>query len=231
MSAVFLLSTADLAAVCVFLAVALGMRFLIEHAPASHPSTTQLMARYRRAWMHEIPKREHRIVDATLISSLRNGAAFFASGSMLAIGGLFAALGQAERIKSVATDLAEGIDDRTVIWEVKLLFLLVIVVGAFLRFVWAHRLFGYCAVLIGAIPTEGTEAETRLAAARAAALNVSAARSFNRGLRGTYFSLAALSWFIGPVALGVASVLTAAILYRREFMSESRAALMASPED
>jgi uncharacterized membrane protein len=222
-----ILSAADLAAIGVFFASTLLMRWLIEHAPESRPSTSQLMAAYRRAWMAEVPKRENRIVDATLVASLRNGAAFFASGTMIAIGGIFAALGQAETIMAVASDLTGGIENRAEVWEMKLIFILFLVVNAFLAFVWSHRLFGYCAVLIGAIPEAGEVEETRVAVERAASLNITAARSFNRGLRGTYYAIAALALFFGPVALGVAALVTSAIIYRREFLSESRRALMA----
>ncbi len=32
-------------------------------------------------------------------------------------------------------------------------------------------------------------------------MNITAARSFNRGLRSIYFALAALAWLLGPVPL------------------------------
>lgn len=41
-----------------------------------------------------------------------------------------------------------------------------------------------------------------------------------------YFALAALAWFLGPAALMAASLLTAAMIYRREFRSDSRRALL-----
>lgn len=220
------LTPLDIAALAVFLIGPLILTRLIEHPGAGRPSTAALMADYRRKWMEQAPKRENRMVDAALITSLRNGAAFFASGCVIAIGGIFAAIGQAERIVDVAGDISTEIEPRAEVWEMKLLFLLVLTVSAFLRFVWAHRLFGYCAVLVGAMPEGGAAEETARAVRRAASINISGARSFNRGLRGIYFAIAALAWLLGPIALVIAALITTAMIYRREFLSESRAALM-----
>ena len=104
--------------------------------------------------------------------------------------------------------------------------MLILLVNAFLKFVWSHRLFGYCAVMMGAMPEGAEEAERKAAVERAARLQMSAGRSFNRGLRALYFAIAALAWFLGPLPLIVASLLTAAMLYRREFLSESRRTLV-----
>jgi len=220
------LTGTDLAALVIFLVCSLALTRIIEHPSPQRPSTVQLMAEYRLQWMQEIPKRETRVVDASLLGSLRNGAAFFASGAIVAIGGIFAALGQAERIVNVASDITTEIELRSEVWELKLLFLLLLAVNAFLRFVWSHRLFGYCSVLVGAMPEDGDVEKTRIAVERAASINVSAERSFNRGIRGLYFAIAALAWLFGPVALIVATLATAAMIYRREFLSDSRKALL-----
>ena len=216
----------DVAALAVFFACMTGMTYLIEHSSDARPSTSRMMAYYRRLWMQQVPNRANRVVDTQLLVALRNGSAFFASGAMIAIGGIAALLGQTEQLVDVAADIAGRAGASQVEWEVKLLFLLVLMVAAFLKFVWSHRLFGYCAILMGATPENGGAEETAAAVERAAQLNVSAGRSFNRGLRIVYFSLAALAWFIGPGALVAASLVTVGVIHRREFRSESRRALL-----
>ena len=62
-------------------------------------------------------------------------------------------------------------------------------------------------------------------AGRAADLNIYASRSFNRGLRAVYFSLAALTWLVSPWAFIAATLLTTGIVVRREYFSASREAL------
>ena len=41
-----------------------------------------------------------------------------------------------------------------------------------------------------------------------------------------YFSLAAMAWFLGAEALIVAVVFTSGVIYRREFLSRTREALL-----
>ena len=217
----------DAAALAIFAACWFGMTWAIERRREGRPSTAQIMARYRMEWMERMLERDPRILDGALLAQLRSGAAFFASGCMIAIGGAAALLGQAEQVAMVAEDLAAGALEATRAgYEAKIMFLLLLLASAFLRFVWSHRLFGYCAILMGAVGRDAADPQTRLIAKKAGLLNISAGKSFNRGLRQLYFCLAALAWFLGPEAFMAATLATAAVLYRREFMSQSREALL-----
>ena len=60
---------------------------------------------------------------------------------------------------------------------------------------------------------------------------ITAARSFNRGMRATYFALAAVAWLAGALALAGAALITLAVLYRREFASHSRTILLRIPPE
>lgn len=202
------------------------MGWFIERDRPNAPSTHALIAGYRHAWMKVMITREVRMVDANILTSLRQGASFFTSASMIAIGGGIAMLGQAERLQGVAADLSGDVAP-IVVWEAKILLVVLILANAFLKFVWSHRLFGYCAVVMAAVPEgDANDPEALKMARKAAKLNIYAARSFNRGIRTMYFALAGLAWIMGPVALILATAVTVSMLYRREFHSQSRAALL-----
>ncbi len=197
----------------------------VEHPPESRLSVSVLMTGYRREWMRQFISREPRIFDATIMDNLRQGTAFFASACMIAIGGALALIGNTERLLGVAEDLTLS-SAPAVVWEVKILLVMGFLTLAFLNFVWAHRLFGYCAIVMAAVPNDVSDPLTLPRADQAASLNIHAARSFNRGLRNVYFALGALAWLLGPVALMVATVMTVGILLRREFASHSRQVLL-----
>jgi len=220
-----LLSPADFAA-CLFILIAwFGIGFRIEYASASRPSVSVLMKQYRRDWLTEFVTRQPRIFDASVLASLRQGTTFFASSTMIAIGGGLAVMGNAD----VIADFAEDLNFNrlpVVVWDIKIAFVLLFVTNAFLKFVWAHRLFGYCAVVMAAVPNDIDNPLALPRAAQAAELNISAARSFNRGLRGIYFAITALFWLLGPMALVLATLTTLAIIWRREFASHSRIVLL-----
>ena len=215
----------DAVGVALLLVVWIGTTLLIEHAPRRWPSTSNLMAEYRREWMKQFVSRDPRIFDAQVIGQLRQGTSFFASAALIAIGGTLALLGDLDRVMGVAEDLTAG-DKPVLVWEIKILLIMVFLVNAFLKFVWSNRLFGYCAVMMGAVPNSADHPAALPRAAKAAEINITAARGFNRGLRSLYCALAAAAWLLGGYALIAAAVLTALVLLRREFTSASRDVLM-----
>ncbi|MDO5621991.1 MAG: DUF599 domain-containing protein [Paracoccus sp. (in: a-proteobacteria)] len=206
----------------------LGIGWLTEHPPAGRPSVSVLMSAYRRAWMRQFISRNPRLFDANILTTLREGTAFFASACMIGIGGGLALIGKTEQLTALARDFDMG-HVTSVMWEVKLLLAMFFVVNAFLKFVWSHRLFGYCAITMAAVPNDHDHPTALHRAMQAAELNITAARSFNTGLRSVYFSIAALAWLAGGFALAVASLLVTAISWRREFGSHSRQILLDNP--
>ncbi|MGR3455543.1 DUF599 domain-containing protein [Pseudooceanicola sp.] len=214
----------DYAALGLLVAAWLLIGWRIEH-PGKHPSVSRLMGQYRRDWMVQMVTRQPRIFDAQTLSTLRQGTSFFASATMIAIGGAFAMIGNSDRLTGLANQLTLE-SDPAIVWEIKVLVIVAFLANAFLKFVWSHRLFGYCAVLMAATPNEPEDRTAYERAAQAGEINIFAARSFNRGLRAVYFALAASAWMLGPEALILAAVITFAVLWRREFASQSRKVLM-----
>ena len=198
----------------------IGTGLLSERPPKWRPSVSLLMQDYRYRWMNEFLTRAPRIFDVSLIDSLRQGTAFFASASMIAIGGGVALIGNAATLQGLAQDLTIGLDSAQL--RIKLIVVLALLSNALMKFVWSHRLFGYCAIMMAAVPNDHTDPMAAPRARQSAEINIAAARSFNRGLNSIYFALATLGWLIGPVALLISTGLTAAVLMRREFASQSR---------
>ncbi|SEQ73888.1 DUF599 domain-containing protein [Thalassovita taeanensis] len=214
----------DIAALALLFVAWVGIGWLIEHPGRKRPSVSVLMAEYRREWMRQMVTRQPRIFDSQTLATLRQGTSFFASAAMIAIGGGLAAIGNSERLVDVAQDLSLSNEPKFV-WEVKLLVIMLFLTNAFLKFVWSHRLFGYCAVLMGAVPNEPDNPTALPRAAKAAEINITAARSYNQGLRSVYFALGTAAWLIGALPLMAATLVTFWILWRREFASKSRAVL------
>ncbi len=217
------LGTPDAIAVVLLILAFWLIGWLVEHPPVRRPSMSTLMADYRREWMKQFVVRQQRIFDGTVITSLRQATSFFISGTMIAMGGGLALIGNSDKLVLVAEDLTLATD--AVVIEIKVIVVLLFVANAFLKFIWSHRLFGYCAVLMASVPNDASE-QAYHRAAQAAEINVTGARSYNRGLRSVYFALAALGWLLGPWSLMVTTILTAGVLLRREFLSESRIVVM-----
>ena len=221
-----LFSPADLAAVGYTLAGAAALNWAIESPTLRRVSVSQILTRYRRDWMREFVTRQPRIFDATILDGLRQGITFYASSCLLALGAGLALLSDTSPLQGLALSFDLHSDPALLI-KAKILFTLGFVVNAFLKFVWSHRLFGYCSVLMASVPNDPTHPRAYARAARAAEVNITAARNYNRGLRSVYFALGALGWLIGPLGLVATMTATFATLIRREFASQSRAAMVA----
>ncbi len=207
----------------------IGTGRLAENPPKWRPSVSLLMQDYRYRWMVEFLTRDPRIFDVTLIDSLRQGTAFFASASMIAIGGGVALIGNAATLQGLAQDLTIGVE--TAQLRIKLIVVVALLANALLKFVWSHRLFGYCAIMMAAVPNDYNDPMAAPRARQAAEINITAAKSFNRGLNSIYFALATLGWLIGPLELIAATVLTAGVQLRREFASQSRLVMLEDMRD
>ena len=199
--------------------------YFIENPPENKPSVASLMSHFRRDWMRKMVEREVRIFDSQIMNGLRQGTAFFASATMISIGGILALIGNTDLLAGVASDLTLNQAPK-IVYEIKMMLTLVFVTNGFLKFVWSHRLFGYCAILIASVPNDPNDPQALSRAMTAGEVNVTAARSYNRGLRAVYFSIASVAWLLGPVALIIATVVTMGVLWRREFMSVSRQLLI-----
>jgi uncharacterized membrane protein len=210
----------DTAAFVLLVLAWIGTGRLAEHPPRWRPSVSLLMQDYRYRWMTQFLTREPRLFDVSLIDSLRQGTAFFASTCMIAIGGGVALIGNVATLDGLAQDLTLGSDASQL--RLKLIVVVALLANALLKFVWSHRLFGYCAIMMAAVPNDHQDPSATPRARQAAELNIAAAKSFNRGLNSVYFALASLGWLIGPIPLLIATVLTAGIQLRREFASHSR---------
>ncbi|MEM1386302.1 MAG: DUF599 domain-containing protein [Pseudomonadota bacterium] len=222
-----LFSPLDAVAVCLLGAAWVGTTLWIENGRARRVSVSILMEGYRREWLQAYVTRTPRVFDMIALSNLRQGTAFFASSCLIGLGGGLALIANPETIASLAADLA--IEQAPVlVWEIKTLLLLLLMANALFKFIWAHRLFGYCAVVMSAAPNdEGVLAYHH--AQQAAEIANSAARSFNRGLRAVYFAVGAAAWLAGPWVLMASTILTVAVLWRREFNSKSREILLRKP--
>jgi uncharacterized membrane protein len=185
------------------------------------------MNRYRDVWMLQMLGRDMRMVDAQIVAALQNGTAFFASTSLIAIGGALTILRSTSEIGEVIAALPFGINSTPVQWEAKSVGLAVIFVYAFFKFAWSYRLFNYVAIMVGATPpAKDKELPEAIAhAERVGRLCEVAGRHFNRGQRAFFFALGYLGWFLSPWLLMLTSVAVAFILWRRQFGPDSRYAL------
>jgi len=217
-------TTLDLIAIAWFIGAWGGYSVMIEWTSLGRHGLNNRLHRYREDWMREMLRREMRMVDGQIIGSLQNGTAFFASTSLLAIGGTLALMRSASDVIEIFATLPFATRTTAGVLEMKFIGLLIIFIYAFLKFSWSYRLFNYAAILLGATPParEASKPEGKQAAARCARVVTLAGRHFNRGQRAFFFALGYLGWFANAWVLMVATLAVLIVTVLRQFGPASR---------
>ena len=219
----------DWASVLVFFCAWLGYARFARRRAQTQPSILASTNRIRRLWMLQATHREVRVVDAVVMQSLSSSPSFFASTTILIIGGLLAVLGTNDKANELVRDIPFAAQTSVLVFELKLLLMLAIFVYAFFRFTWSMRQYTFGALLVAAAPEAREFIDGSLSreafADRAGRVIGMAAETFNDGLRAYYLAFAAIGWFFSPWAFAVASVGVITILYQREFRSDVLAVL------
>lgn len=214
----------DWVALALFFPAWAGYAVFARRRVGKQPSLLATTNRVRRQWMLQTTFREVRVIDGVVIQNLSTSPSFFASTTILIIGGLLAVLGTADKASELVRDLPFAARTSALVFDLKLLLLLAIFVYAFFRFTWSMRQYTFGALLVAAAPEarrfvdEGLSREAF--ADKAGRIVGMAAETFNDGLRGYYFSFAVIGWFFSPLIFIAATAGVVYILYQREFNSE-----------
>lgn len=180
--------------------------------------------RYRRLWMLQTTARENRVIDGVVVQNLSTSPSFFASTTILIIGGLLAVLGATEEAAKIVEELPFTSRTTALVFDLKVFVLTAVFVYAFFRFTWSMRQYTFGALLIASAP-DATEFASGAAsreefADRAGRVVGLAAETFNDGLRAYYMAFAVILWFFSAIAFAIGTTGIVYLLYQREFQSE-----------
>jgi uncharacterized membrane protein len=217
----------DIAASLFFVLSWAGYALFAQWRSKSVPTLHNTMDGYRRLWMVRMIERDNRMVDVNIMRNLTRSSQFFASTTMLVLGALIALMGYVQQALDVVSGLPFTVKASQRLLEIKIMLMVLIFVYAFFKFSWAIRQLGFCSTLIGAAPKQPRDNPEQYAADidRLAAVTSYAGTNFNDGLRAYYFALAAMTWFLHPYLMLIATAWVVYVLYHREFESRTLYAL------
>ena len=179
----------------------------------------------RARWIMLTAQRENRTFDGLLFGHIINSLAFFGSATLLVLAGLLGTFASLRSVHLVIVELP-FIDSMSVeLFAVKLVVLVLLLTASFLSFTYALRKMIYTIALAGSLPElhEKGFPTGEMTAATAEVLT-DAVMSFNAGIRGYYFALAALFFFLGPIPCMLATVAVFGLLtYRQTATPTARA--------
>lgn len=217
----------DIAASLFFVLSWTGYAAFAQWRSKAVPTLHNTMDGYRRQWMVRMIERDNRMVDVNIMRNLTRSSQFFASTTMLVLGALIALMGYVQQALDVVSGLPFTVKASQRLLEIKIMLMVLIFVYAFFKFSWAIRQLGFCSTLIGAAPKQPKDNPEQYAVDidRLAAVTSYAGTNFNDGLRAYYFALAAMTWFLHPYLMLIATTWVVYVLYHREFESRTLYAL------
>jgi uncharacterized membrane protein len=220
-------STLDYIAVFWFAGAWAAYGLALDHTLYGQRALNRRMHLYRERWMQQMLRRDMRMLDGQVSASLQNGTAFFASTSLLAIGGSLTLFHSSGDIISLVAALPFGVVPTRLQWEAKTLGFATILVYAFFKFSWSYRLYNYVAIMLGAAPpaSEQDTPQAQEYVDTAAQVLADAGRQFNRGQRAFFFALGYLGWFVGPLPLIITTAGVVVVMWRRQFNSAAQRAI------
>ncbi|MGH1571130.1 DUF599 domain-containing protein [Methylobacterium sp. P31] len=219
-------SYSDILAILVFLLAWGAYSASLERVENGRVSLNRMMNSHRHLWSNQLGVRENRVVDILINATLQNGTAFFASTSLVALGGVLSFSNTTDDMLTMLSGLLFNQPFDREVWITKLLGIAIIFIYAFFKFSWSFRLFYYVSILMGAVPDRtGDFEDVKRASNRVAIANIEAGRHFNRGLQAFFFALAYLGWFVGPYVLMTTTAAVLFVMWRRQFGPDARQAL------
>ncbi|MCP5358327.1 MAG: DUF599 family protein [Pseudomonadales bacterium] len=199
------------------------------------PTLAYAMHRFRKQWFRKAMRRDNRIADTNIIANLERNVSFFASTTLFILAGLMTVLGtSSETVIMMLSDIPFSDNNSRGEWEIKVLLLICLFVYAFFKFTWGLRQFGQVSVMLGGVPERHENAPDELIDRHIESISTMASKAagnFNNGLRTYYFSMAVLGWFVNYWVFMFLSAWVVAVLYRREFRSDTLAIMMSNLPD
>ena len=218
----------DLISIAWFLFCSVGYSLASSFGPLSRNNMMTAMQDRRKDWMRAMAVRENRMVDVQIIANLARGNTFFASTSVIVIGGLAALLSAGQDALAIVAEIPFAQPSTLIAWHTKTILLIGLFVFAFFKFTRAFRLSHYTSILIGATPpyTGDNETACNEFAQRIAVVAGQAGYHGVVGLRVYYFAMALLSWFIHPVLFIAATTVVTIVIFRREHRAQALKAVL-----
>ncbi|MGC4061789.1 MAG: DUF599 domain-containing protein [Aquabacterium sp.] len=227
-----LLPWQDWAALALFVFGWVGYALFAGHRAKVESTLLASTNHYRRLWMAHVTYRDQRIVDAAVAQNLSTSPNFWASTTILVLGGLLAVLGTNEKATDIFKDLPFAARTSMLIFDVKIVVLLAVFVYAFFRFTWSMHATPSARSWSAPRPMSSCVRQRRPIArtsprARGQARCAWPPRSFADGLRANLHGLRRDRLVHSPAAFAIGTLAVLWILYRREFRSDVLAVLRA----
>lgn len=211
----------DLAqAAAVFLLFALWFSYATVLQTIARGSLNRQLSVVRTQWLRLSITRGQKPFDAILLGHILNSIAFFGSATMIVLAGVITLFVNVRSVHETTTQLLLADAGSLTLFVIHVTVVAVILAMSFFSFTYALRKLIYVLALVGALPegklTPNAERCRIAMVDDAATVLTEALVTFNFGIRGYYYAVAALGLFVSPwVCIALSLLATATLIYRQ----------------
>ncbi len=189
-------------------------------------SLNSQLAVVRRYWMASATRRAAKPFDAVLLGNLMNSIAFFGSATMIVLAGVLTLFTDIQGIHITFSQLKFVQATTLELFALQIGFLAFVLALCFLAYIYALRKLIYTTSLLGALPDISENCPTHDDMVDAITMVLSEAiRTLNFGIRGYYYSIAAVCLLISPSLCISATLIATAVLFYRQLMTPTARAI------
>ncbi len=189
-------------------------------------SLNSQLAVVRRYWMSAATRRPAKPFDAVLLGNMMNSIAFFGSATLIVLAGVLSIFTNVQAIHETFSQLKFVTAVSLELFALQTALLAFVLALCFLSFTYALRKLIYTTALLGALPDVSEECPTHDAMVQAATTVLSEAiRTLNFGIRGYYYTIAALCIFVSPYACMLATGIATGVLFYRQLLTPTARAI------
>ncbi|MGW8258190.1 MAG: DUF599 domain-containing protein [Thermoguttaceae bacterium] len=180
----------------------------------------------RQHWLRAAARRTAKPFDAVLLGHIINSISFFGSATLIVLAGILSTFTGLREIHGTFIQLPFVAQSSLELFAIKMGFLSLVVTVCFFSFTYALRKLIYTIALIGALPDASDNCSTHdeLVAAASTVLS-QAITTFNFGIRGYYYAIAAVWLLVSPYASITATALVTGILFYRQLATPTALAI------
>ena len=180
----------------------------------------------RLRWMLLSTQRINRPFDAILLNQIISSVAFFGSASLIVLAALLGTFANVSAVHALLSQLHFVSPMSLELMTANLSVVVLILAISFFAFTYSLRKLIYTVALSGGLADQAVETPQFTVQVEATATVLTeAVRSFNNGIRGYYYAVAALFLLLGPVACIVATCAVMAMLFYRQTLTPTARAI------
>lgn len=182
----------------------------------------------RMTWMRNVinSRRENRVFDGILLGHIASQMSFFGSATLIVLAGLLGTLASIGKVHGALGELPFFPQTSVQLFTIHFAALTLIIAFSFFSFTYSLRKLAYTLAMIGGLPEAPCEdAHSQVMIDQTATVLTESVKSLNNGIRGFYFTVAALFLFFGPVISIVVTLAVSAVLFWRQGLSTTALAI------